>query len=249
MQCLLEDYAMRPAHIRRLSNNDNELSPEWFSGEQGNKISTSGGVSTNSRDTEIAGDVTGRDKLDQSTNGFVIVNGNAVIVSKVSPYEVFHDGQPLMRSKKTKVAERGRKKQVFEVPIIGWIHAGQLAPIVSSAAVAEESILLTSDIVRFQEGLFGLRVCGRSMDKWINDGDVVIMRRQSDAANGDVVAVQVAGIDDRGTLKRFFREKTGLIRLQPESSTDIMPILVDPKRLKVKIVGKLIAIVPQSGRK
>ena len=139
---------------------------------------------------------------------------------------------------------------MFEVPVIGWIHAGELAPIVSSStATAEESILLTSDIVRYQEGLFGLRVYGHSMDKWIKDGDVVIMRRQSDAANGDIVAVRVAGIDEKGTLKRFFRQANGLIRLQPESSTGMVPILVDPKKVKLKIVGKLIAIVPQSGRK
>lgn len=81
---------------------------------------------------------------------------------------------------------------------------------------------------------FILLVRGESMiEAGILDGDYIIVRRQPDANNGDIV---VAMIDDSATVKRFFKED-GHFRLQPENST-MEPIYAD----HVTILGKVISL-------
>ena len=68
---------------------------------------------------------------------------------------------------------------------------------------------------------FLLRVRGDSMiDAGILEGDFVVVRRQQDARNGDIVVVLLGEDEsaDEATVKRFFREN-GRVRLQPENST------------------------------
>ena len=72
----------------------------------------------------------------------------------------------------------------------------------------------------------------------ILDGDYVVVRRQQDAQNGDIVAA-LAGEDDiadEATVKRFFRE-SGRIRLQPEN--DALEPIYAPH---VQILGKVIGV-------
>jgi repressor LexA len=86
---------------------------------------------------------------------------------------------------------------------------------------------------------FILRVQGESMvNAGILDGDYVVVRRQQDAQNGDIVAA-LAGEDDiadEATVKRFFRE-SGRIRLQPEN--DALEPIYAPH---VQILGKVIGV-------
>ena len=86
---------------------------------------------------------------------------------------------------------------------------------------------------------FLLRVKGDSMiDAGILDGDIVVVRRQADARNGEIV-VALAGDDeaaDEATVKRFFRED-GRVRLQPENDA-LEPI--DARH--VQILGKVIGV-------
>jgi repressor LexA len=70
----------------------------------------------------------------------------------------------------------------------------------------------------------------------ILDGDFVVVRQQRTAVNGDIV---VAMIDEEATVKRFFREPDGSIRLQPENST-LEPIIVTGGEFS--IVGKVVAL-------
>jgi repressor LexA len=80
-----------------------------------------------------------------------------------------------------------------------------------------------------------LRVKGDSMiDAGIFDGDLVAVRRQPEAHNGDIVA---ALLEDEATVKRFFRED-GYVRLQAENPT-YPPILARD----VKVLGKVILSV------
>ena len=84
---------------------------------------------------------------------------------------------------------------------------------------------------------FVLNVRGSSMiDIGILNGDMVIVRRQETADNGDIV---VAMIDGEATVKRFFREK-GRFRLQPENVT-MKPIWTD----HVVILGKVTGLLRQ----
>ena len=131
----------------------------------------------------------------------------------------------------------------FRVPVAGTIVASKPTPPADDAFshIPKESVELTRDIVREQEGLYALRVKGNSMvDALINDGDIVVMKRESDVHNGDMVAVW---LKDKGetTLKRFYREK-GRIRLQPANPT-MQPIFAHPAN--VEIHGKVLAVIRQ----
>lgn len=117
------------------------------------------------------------------------------------------------------------------VPLVGRVAAG-------TPLLADENIEESLDIPGFLGGddtCFALRVTGTSMIKaGIFDGDLVVVKRQDTADDGDIV---VALLADEATLKRFFREEDQ-VRLQPEN--DLMePIFArDPL-----IAGKVIAVM------
>jgi repressor LexA len=127
---------------------------------------------------------------------------------------------------------------MFSVPLFGTIAAGK--PIGFGDPI-HEALTLTSDIVREQKGLFALRVKGDSMvDALVNDGDIVVLKHQQTANNGDMVAVRLLDRDET-TLKRFFREN-GHVRLQP-ANPNLTPIYVHPSQVQVQ--GQVVAIVRQ----
>jgi len=138
-----------------------------------------------------------------------------------------------------------RTDSLIRVPVLGRIAAGQPIHIPDSdfSALGNKAIELTRDIIREQEGLYALEVRGDSMiDALIHNGDIVVMKHQKDANNGDMVA---AWIKDRQetTLKRFFYEKSKKrVRLQPENPT-MAPIYVDPANLEIQ--GKVVAVLRQ----
>lgn len=122
---------------------------------------------------------------------------------------------------------------VVTVPLLGEVAAG--API-----TAEQEYL---DMLPLPESFVGsgehfiLNVRGSSMiDIGILDGDMVVVRRQETADNGEIV---VAMIDGEATVKRFYREN-GVFRLQPENAA-MEPILTD----HVIILGKVTALLRQ----
>jgi repressor LexA len=125
------------------------------------------------------------------------------------------------------------------VPVVGTIAAGR--PI---EAILEREQYVTVPGVS-EEDLFALRVRGKSMiDDLIDDGDVVVCRRQSTAQNGDtVVALITSGSSDYGeaTLKRFYAEENR-VRLEPRNPT-MQPIYVDPQDVMVQ--GKVVTVIRQ----
>jgi repressor LexA len=128
--------------------------------------------------------------------------------------------------------------KVFSVPLLGTIAAGE--PI-DFGDPLYEALTLTSDIVRQQEGLYALRVKGDSMiDALVNDGDIVVLKHQREARNGDMVAVRLLDRDET-TLKHFYREN-GHVRLQPANPT-LEPIYLHPSQVEVQ--GQVVAIVRQ----
>jgi repressor LexA len=139
-------------------------------------------------------------------------------------------------------ATRRARRLLVNVPIMGRIAAG--GPIEALQEV--ETLNLTRDLVP-DEGAFALRVKGTSMiEDLIDDGDLVIVRPQEDAVDGDtVVALLLSSPTEHGevTLKRFYREKDR-IRLEPRNAS-MSPIYVAPDQLKVQ--GKVVAVIRQVG--
>ncbi|GMA61425.1 transcriptional repressor LexA [Alicyclobacillus fastidiosus] len=119
----------------------------------------------------------------------------------------------------------------FMAPIVGRVTAG--LPI-SAFEDVQGYLPLPNEFTREDE-VFVLTVTGDSMiEAGILNGDMVIVRRQSNAVNGDIVVAMT--MDDEATVKRFFREN-GQVRLQPENSQ--MPPLIYHD---VSILGKVIGV-------
>ena len=125
------------------------------------------------------------------------------------------------------------------VPLVGKVTAG--VPILAQENI-EDELMLPANFVGRDEA-FALRVEGESMiDAGILDGDIVVLRQQSTAENGEIVAAMVESeVMDEGeaTLKRIFYED-GRVRLQPENST-MEPIYAD----RADVLGKLVALIRQ----
>lgn len=130
------------------------------------------------------------------------------------------DARPLRRASHTR-----------EVPLLGRVAAG--APVLA-VEDAEATFPLPADWVR-DDQVFMLRVHGDSMiDAAILPGDLVVVRRQPTAQNGDIV---VALLGDEVTVKRFYRE-ANRVRLQPENR-HMAPIYAT----EVQLLGKVIGLV------
>ncbi len=133
---------------------------------------------------------------------------------------------------------------LLTIPLLGRIAAGAPLPIPDTdlALFAEESVSLTRDLLPDERDIFALEVRGTSMiDALINDGDIVIMRHQTVAENGDLVAVWLRE-ERETTLKRFFHEGER-IRLQPANPL-MQPIYVDPDNAEVQ--GKVVLVIRQA---
>ena len=129
---------------------------------------------------------------------------------------------------------RGRLRAVQELPIVGRIAAGE--PI---EAIEDRDVMDLADLVAGRAKPFLLRVRGDSMiDEQIRDGDYVICERRETARNGETV---VAILDDeRATLKKFYREKNGRIRLQPanEKLKALYPKHVEIRGIVIGVLRK-----------
>ena len=126
----------------------------------------------------------------------------------------------------------GASPETIVVPVLGKVAAG--APITAAENVEGEFVLPAGFVPRASKS-FMLRVQGDSMvDAAILDGDLILVRPQPTADNGEVV---VAMLDGEATVKRFYREK-GRVRLQPENRT-MAPIYASD----VEIIGRVEAVV------
>lgn len=123
---------------------------------------------------------------------------------------------------------------VARLPLLGRVAAG-------GPLLAEENV---DDIVAVPEPLgrgadFLLTVHGDSMvEAGILDGDTLVVQRADEARNGEIV-VALAGDDegaDEATVKTFYREADGRIRLQPENAS-LEPIFADHVRILGRVVG------------
>lgn len=137
--------------------------------------------------------------------------------------------------------------RMVKIPLLGNIVAGEPIEVGNNdfytydeddALEVSASMLPTPRT----DDLFALRVSGESMiDAMVNDGDLVIMRQQEMARDGDMVAVWLNS-SDTTTLKYFFNEGNR-IRLQPANPT-MGPIYVDPEDVRVQ--GKVMMVLRQT---
>src|SRR5512142_2710671 len=136
--------------------------------------------------------------------------------------------------------------ELFRVPVLGRIVAGEPIPIPASDFHyfgADESIEIATSLMPPREKgkeLFALEVQGNSMiDAMVNDGDIVVMKPTQEAKNGDMVAVWLPDKNET-TLKYFYKEKDRY-RLQPANPT-MKPIYVD-KGDPLEIRGKVVMVI------
>jgi repressor LexA len=117
-------------------------------------------------------------------------------------------------------------------PVIGKVTAG--LPITAVENI-EEFVPIPSSNASPDDNLFVLVIDGESMiEAGILDGDMVIVKQQNTANNGDIVVAMTE--EDEATVKRFFKEKEK-IRLQPENAT-MDPLFYD----NVTVLGKVIGL-------
>jgi len=128
--------------------------------------------------------------------------------------------------------ETRRTRTVTEVPLMGRIAAG--APV---EAVEQKEVLNFADFAG-SGSTFALEVRGNSMiDDHICDGDVILLERDAETRDGDIVVALVAGSE--ATLKRLYREGD-TIRLQPANAA-LQPIRVPA--CDVQVQGRLLAVL------
>lgn len=123
------------------------------------------------------------------------------------------------------------RREVVNVPIIGQVAAGQ--PLLAVENI-ENYFPIPTEFMPNAE-TFMLKVKGDSMiNAGIFNGDKILVQKQSDAQNGDIV---VALVDDSATVKTFYKED-GHFRLQPENDT-MDPIIVN----ECSVLGKVFGIM------
>lgn len=121
------------------------------------------------------------------------------------------------------------RREVVNVPMIGRVAAGQ--PILAVENI-DSYFPIPAEFIPNAD-TFMLLVKGESMiNVGILDGDNILVQRQKDARNGDIV---VALVDDSATVKTFYREN-GHVRLQPENDT-MDPIIVPDCEILGKVFG------------
>ena len=124
-------------------------------------------------------------------------------------------------------------ESTISVPIVGKVAAGE--PILATENIEDYMSIGESFFTKdaLQNDNFILKVQGESMiEAGINDGDYIIVTKQSTARNGQIV---VAMIEGEATVKTFYKED-GYIRLQPENST-MDPIIVKDCHILGKVIG------------
>ncbi|MCJ7512056.1 MAG: transcriptional repressor LexA [Anaerolineales bacterium] len=138
-----------------------------------------------------------------------------------------------------------RAADIIRVPLIGRIFASEPVPLPGTDSPmfdTDEALEITRDLLSSTDGVFALQVKGDSMiDAMVNDGDIVVMKRETEWRNGDLVAVWLSDKEET-TLKHIYREGSR-VRLQPANPT-MSPIYIDhPETLEVQ--GKVMLVVRQ----
>jgi repressor LexA len=127
--------------------------------------------------------------------------------------------------------------RTIPVPLVGTVACGN--PLLAEENI-EAMIPVSTSLARLEHRYFLLRARGNSMDRaGINDRDLVLVRQQSSADNGDVV---VALIDDEATIKEFHRNATTVVLKPRSSSAEHRPIILTRE---FQIQGVVVTTIPK----
>jgi repressor LexA len=147
---------------------------------------------------------------------------------------------PMPATKHNGLSHESIMPSMMRIPVLGAIAAGQ--PIQVEATVPEttdEWVELPDGFIKTRGPLFALRVKGDSMiDASVLNGDVVVLRQQETANDGEMVAAWIEG-DEETTLKYLYREGRN-VRLQP-ANPSYAPIIRPAN--KVRINGRVVYVV------
>lgn len=121
------------------------------------------------------------------------------------------------------------------IPILGRIAAG--LPLYAEQNIEGYTLTDLNGVAEY----FALRVTGDSMNAArIEDGDVIIVRRQDEVENGELAVVMVG--DDDATVKRFYSTDS-TVTLMPQSRNPIhQPQIYDLEKTKIKVLGKVVKV-------
>lgn len=121
------------------------------------------------------------------------------------------------------------------IPILGRISAG--LPLYAEQHI--EGYTLT-DLNGGAE-YFALRVSGDSMNAArIQDGDILIVRRQDEVENGEVAVVMVG--DDDATVKRFYATGSTVTLMPQSTNPDHQPQIYDTTKTSIRVIGKVVEV-------
>ena len=136
-------------------------------------------------------------------------------------------------SRAIELVRRQKRTRALELPLLGRVAAGH--PI--EAIEGNDTVEIPESMVR-RRNTYVLEVRGDSMvDEGILDRDYVVVEERPEPANGDMAVVS---IDGEATVKRFYRESNGSIRLQPANS-NYKPIILKDRDVQVR--GVVIAVM------
>ena len=129
--------------------------------------------------------------------------------------------------------------ELIRVPMLGRIVAGEPIPAPEAVEYAEDTVELAMGMLPDTEDVYALQVQGDSMiDALVNSGDIVLLKYQQDARNGDMVAAYLRDKHET-TLKHFYLEGKQ-VRLQP-ANPFMEPIFESAKN--VEIQGRVIMVL------
>lgn len=125
----------------------------------------------------------------------------------------------------------------IKIPVLGVIPAGIPIEAVEHIIDYEE---ITPEMAKSGE-FFGLKVKGDSMMPKIEEGDILIIRKQEEANNGDICAIIINGYD--ATVKKIKKDTNGLLLVPLNQSYEAMFYSnKDISQLPVRIIGKVVEI-------
>ena len=125
--------------------------------------------------------------------------------------------------------------RAVQLPMLGAVAAGMPIEVMADG----ETLAVPEEFVRRPGGHYVLKVRGNSMvDAHVTDGDFVVVNERRSADNGEMVIAMVSGTS--ATVKKFFRERDGRIRLQPANES-MEPIYVHENDISIQgvVVGVL----------
>ena len=125
--------------------------------------------------------------------------------------------------------------RAIELPLLGVVAAGVPLEFVTPG----ETLAVPDDFVRRTGNHYVLRVRGNSMiDEQIRDGDFVVVNERQRVDNGEMVIAMLHNAS--ATVKKFYRERDGRIRLQP-ANEEMAPMYVHENDISIQgvVVGEL----------